>query len=284
MEENNYIEDVAPVTYFDVLPIKNTVLFPGVLLPIAVSKKSSLKLIKAANKDNRKLILLTQKDGKIAEPKENDLYSTGVLARVLQIIPVPEMGKDTMMAIFESYHRVQASDFIEENGQLQAQAFEVEEHMPLKADRPQFKATADNIRETVIKILDERDNAPAGLQTSIQNIKDDATMVNYVSSIYHMPTDQKQGLLEIHSMMERAEALLTLLQKDLQELTIKADVRRRTAEKIDGNASTSCSKRWRPSRKTWARTMTTRKPSRSCVNAQRKRNGLRSSESSLRRS
>ena len=118
--------------YFDVLPIKNTVLFPGVLLPIAVSKKSSLRLIKSANKDNRKLLLLTQKDGKVTDPQEDDLYTTGVLARVLQIIPVPEMGKDTMMTIFESYHRVQASGLMEENGQLRAQAIDMEENTPAK--------------------------------------------------------------------------------------------------------------------------------------------------------
>ena len=119
MEENNNI-------LYDVLPIKNKVLFPGVLIPIAVSKKNSLKLIKAANKDNRRLLLLTVKDNKATDPKEADLYTTGVLARVLQVIPVPEMGKDTMMTIFESYHRVQASDFIEEDGQLKAQAFIME--------------------------------------------------------------------------------------------------------------------------------------------------------------
>ena len=214
------------------LPIKNTVLFPSVLLPIAVSKKSSLKLIKAANKDNRQLILLTQKDGKVAEPQAKDLYTTGVMAHVLQISPVPEMGKDTMMTIFESFHRVQVTDFLEEDGQLKAHPMEMAEHMPLKNDKL-FKATADNIRETIVKILNEREDAPAGLQMSIKSINSDPLMVNYVCSMYHMPAEQKQGLLEIHSLAERAEALLTILQKDLQELTIKADIRRRTAEKID---------------------------------------------------
>lgn len=242
MEENSYMEEInymgepqsdrVEYTNYDVLPIKNTVLFPGVLLPIAVSKKSSLKLIKAANKDNRRLILLTQKDGKVAEPKENDLYTFGVMARVLQIIPVPDMGKDTMMTIFETFHRVQAVDFVEDNGQLKARAFEMEENVPQRSEKQEFKATAESIRETVVKIMNERE-APAGLMTTINSIRDNVMMVNYVCSIYHMPTEQKQGLLEIHSMMERAEALLTILQKDLQELTIKADIRRRTAEKID---------------------------------------------------
>ena len=233
MEDNYQIEQ----TFYDVLPIKNNVVFPGVLLPIAVSKKSSLKLIKAAEKDNRPLLLLTQKDGKVTkEPKEllaeDQLYTLGVLARVIQIVPVPEMGKDTMMAVFEGLQRVQALDLKEENGILQAHALEVEEHMPLKSDK-QFKATVENIKETVLKILAEKDGNTSGLESAIRTINSTPTLVNYVCAIYQMPTEAKQGLLEVHSLDERAEALLTILQKDLEELTIKADIRRRTAEKID---------------------------------------------------
>ena len=233
MEDNYQIEQ----TFYKVLPIKNNVVFPGVLLPIAVSKKSSLKLIKAAEKENRPLLLLTQKDGKVSkEPKEllaeDQLFTLGVLARVIQVVPVPEMGRDTMMAVFEGLQRVQALDMYEENGVLQAHALEVEEHMPLKNDK-QFKATVENIKETVLKILSEQDGNTTGLESAIRTINSTPTLVNYVCAIYHMPTEAKQGLLEIHSLTERAEALLTILQKDLDELIIKADVRRRTAEKID---------------------------------------------------
>ena len=233
MEDNYQIEQ----TFYDVLPIKNNVVFPGVLLPIAVSKKSSLKLIKAAEKDNRPLLLLTQKDGKVTkEPKEllaeDQLFTLGVLARVIQIIPVPEMGRDTMMAVFEGLQRVQAVDMYEENGILKAHALEAKENMPLKDDK-QFKAMADNIKETVLKILDEQDGNTTGLESAIRTINSTPTLVNYVCAIYHMPTEAKQGLLEIHALTERAEALLTILQKDLDELIIKADIRRRTAEKID---------------------------------------------------
>ena len=233
MEDNYQIEQ----TFYEVLPIKNNVVFPGVLLPIAVSKKSSLKLIKAAEKDNRPLLLLTQKDGKVTkEPKElmaeDQLFTLGVLARVIQIVPVPEMGRDTMMAVFEGLQRVQAVDMYEENGILHAHALEVEEHMPLKNDK-QFKATVESIKETVLKILSEQDGNTTGLESAIRTINSTPTLVNYVCAIYHMPTEAKQGLLEIHALTERAEALLTILQKDLDELIIKADIRRRTAEKID---------------------------------------------------
>jgi ATP-dependent Lon protease len=142
------------------------------------------------------------------------------------------MGKDTMMTVFEGIHRVQASNFTIEDGILKAEAFEIEEHMPLKNDK-KFKATVDSIKETVLKILSEREDAPVGLQMSIRNINSTPTLVNYVCAIYHMDTESKQGLLEIHSLSERAEALLTLLHKDLEEQNIKADIRRRTAEKID---------------------------------------------------
>ena len=228
MEENYLIENI----YYDVLPIRNNVVYPGVMMPIAISKKSSLKLLKAANQEERPLILLTQKNNEAKDPTEQDLYKLGVIARVLQIIPVPEMGKDTQMAIFEGLNRVQAVDFMEEAGVLKAHAYEMEEHMPTKNDK-QFKATVDTIKETVQKIMSEREDAPAGLKASLQHISSTPTLVNYVCAIYHMPTETKQGLLEIHSLQERATALLAILEKDLEEMTIKADIRRRTAEKID---------------------------------------------------
>ena len=229
MEDNYQIEQ----KYYKVLPIKNTVMFPGILLPIAVSKKNSLKLIRAAEKSNETLILLTQTDNKAANPTENELHTIGTFARVIQIIPVPEMGKDTMMTIFEGYHRVQAVDFQNaEDGTLEAHAFEMDEHMPLKNDK-QFKGTLDTIRETVLEILSKQEGAPAGLQSSLKNLTNSPSFLNYVCAVYHLPTETKQELLEIHDLTERANAVLTILQKDLEELNIKEDIRRRTAEKID---------------------------------------------------
>ncbi len=228
MEDNYQIEN----RLYEVLPIRNQVVYPGVMLPIAISKKSSLKLLKDAEKDGRTIILLTQKNNEAKEPTEQDLYTIGVLARVIQMLPVPEMGKDTQMAVFEGLNRIQAVDFVEENSKLFAHAVEMAEQMPLKTDK-QFKVTVDTIKDTMQKVMSERDDAPAGLQTAIRNINSSPTLVNYICAIYHMPTNTKQGLLEIHSLTERAEALLNVLEKDLEELNIKADIRRRTQETMD---------------------------------------------------
>ena len=229
MEDNYSIENNK---YYDVLPIRNNVVFPGVLIPIAVSKKSSLKLIKSADKENRPLILLTQKNNNVKEPQPEDLYSLGVLAHVIQIMPVPEMGKDTMMTIFEGLQRVQAVDIMEEDGRLKAHAFEMGEKMPLKNDK-NFNETVDAIRETVLNILSKQESAPAGLQSALKNLTSSPSFLNYVCAIYHMSTEKRQGLLEIHDLTERANALLSLLQKDLEELTIKEDIRNRTVEKMN---------------------------------------------------
>ena len=232
MEDNYQIEQ----KFYKVLPVKNTVLFPGVLLPIAVSKKSSLKLIKLAEKNNEPLLLLTQKDNNAANPTENDLYTLGTLGRVVQIIPVPEMGKDTMMTIFEGMHRVQATDLVVEDGVMMANAMAMDEHMPLKTDK-QFKGVVDTIRETLLDILPKMENTStdfhSGLQASLKNLTSSPSFLNYVCCIYRMSTETRQGLLEIHDLTERANALLTILEKDLEELTIKEDIRRRTHESID---------------------------------------------------
>ena len=228
MEDKYQIENKL----YEVLPIRNNVVYPGVMMPIAISKKSSLKLLKDALKAGKPLILLTQKNNDTKNPTEQDLYTVGVLAQVIQMIPSPEMGKDTQMAIFDGLNRVQAVDFVEEDGKLMAHAVEMAEQMPLKSDK-QFKATVDTIKEKVQKIMSERDDAPAGLQTALRSIGSSPTLLNYICAIYHMPTASKQGLLEIHSLAERADALLTILEKDLEEMNIKADIRRRTAEKID---------------------------------------------------
>ena len=229
MEDNYQIEH----KFYKVLPIKNNVVFPGVMMPIAVSKKKSLKLIKDAQKNENPLILLTQKDNRVADPTQNDLYSIGTIARVVQIIPVPEMGKDTMMTIFEGLRRVKADDFHEcIDGTMESYAYEMEEKMPLKSDK-HFKATMDNIKETVSNILSKREDAPSGLQSSLNRLTSSPSLLNYVCAIYQMPAETKQGLLEIHDLTERATALLTILEKDLEELTIKEDIRRRTMEKMD---------------------------------------------------
>ena len=230
MEEINNTDQ----KYYKVLPIKNNVVFPAVMMPIAVSKKNSLKLIKEAEKNHQPLILLTQKDAKMTDPQPENLYPVGTLAFVIQVLPVPEMGKDTMFAIFDGQHRIQAVNFKQEADGLQAQTIEMPEYVPTDKH---FKVKVDTIRDTVLKIIkkseDSSSNWQTALQAALKNLTGSPAFLNYVCAHYQMPTATKQGLLEIHDLDERANALLSILEKDLEELSIKEDIRRRTMEQMD---------------------------------------------------
>lgn len=227
-------EDIEEIKQYEVLPVRNTVLFPGVLMPVAVSRKTSLKLIKAAHKAKRQILVLAQRDSAVDEPDGNDLYALGTIARIMQIVPVPDMdAEEHVMAILEGVKRVQAIDFQEnETGMLTAEVQVLEEQMPLKNDK-QFAATHDSIRELVLNILSHRDNPSADLQLTLRTINNAPTLVNYVCATYDISMEQKQELLAIDSLPERATAMLAILEKDNEMQNIKADIRRRTHEAMD---------------------------------------------------
>ena len=226
------MEEIIEDKQYEVLPIRNNVVFPGVMMPIAVSKESSLNLLNSAQRDGSAFLVLTQKDSSITEPTENDLYHVGTYAKVLQVVPVPQMGENVHMAILEGIYRVEASDFQYNNGRMTAKALLLKEKMPLKNDK-HFYATVDAIRDTILRILTNMESSPVDLQMSIRNMSTSPSLLNYVCAIYHMPTEYKQELLAIDSLAERASRMLGILEKDSEEQSIKADIRRRTHEAMD---------------------------------------------------
>ncbi len=231
MKENDIRED----QWYEVLPVKNIVLFPGVLLPVAVSRPKSLKLIKEARKNETPLIVLTQRDDSVQEPTSDDLYPLGTICRVVQIVPVPDMGEDHVMAILEGAARVQAVDFQENESEIwTARPLVLKEKMPQKGDK-QFIAAHESIRDLVLRILSNREgsNPQVDIQMTLRSIGNGPTLVNYVCAVYFFSTAQKEELLAIDSLTERATAVLTLLEKENEMMNIKADIRRRTHEAMD---------------------------------------------------
>ena len=224
--------------WYNVLPVKNTVLFPGIMMPIAITRSSSMKLVKSAHKKNEMVIVLTQKDDSVDEPvSTNDFYSMGTLAYVKQIVPVPEMvqkmGDDVVFAIFEGLHRVQPIDMQKESGgRLSASIKICEEEMPKFSDK-KFAALADSVREVVLKLLSNKDNPSVDAEMTIKSVNNSPSLINYVCAIYHFNTAYKQELLNITSLMERAQNVLETLEKENEIQNIKEDIRRRTAEKMD---------------------------------------------------
>lgn len=220
--------------WYNILPVRNTVLFPGIMMPISISRQSSLRLVRSAHKNNEPLVVLTQTDDTVSEPiGDGDLYTLGTFARVLQIIPMPEMGKDTVFAIFEGLNRVQVTDFQRESSsRLMGNVRLCDELMPESGDK-EFRAVVDNLREVVLKLLSNKDNSPVDAQVTIRSVRSNPSLVNYVSAIYPFPTRYKQELLTIDSLMDRATNVLGTLEKENEMQNIKEDIRRRTHEQMD---------------------------------------------------
>ena len=213
----------------DVLPLRNMVLFPGVLMPVAVGRPKSLKLVNSAYKQEKLLAVCCQKEHDIEEPKENDLYTLGVAARVIQTI---ELQSGTLMVILEGVARIEVTEFIPSRNGLRARIHRKDEIFPEKSNK-EFLALASSIKDEASQILKNSDNVPPEASMTLKSIENPPTLVNYVCTNFDIKIGEKQQLLGIDSIYERALNLLAVLHEELEMLRMKADISKKTKEELD---------------------------------------------------
>src|SRR5699024_370419 len=183
-----------------ILPLRNTVLFPGVVIPITAGRDRSIALIKAANNGNKTIGVVAQKDAKIENPKPEDLNRLGVVAKILKVLKMPD-GNTTV--IIQGKKRFQIDEIISENPYIQAKVSEVEEVRPENHDE-EFLAVIDSIKEASLKIIKESPNIPSEASFAIKNIESNAFLINFVASNMNLAVKEKQELLAINDLHERA--------------------------------------------------------------------------------
>ena len=213
----------------DVLPLRNMVLFPGVLMPVAVGRPKSLKLVNNAYKQEKLLAVCCQKERDVQEPKENDLYVLGAAARVIQTI---ELQSGTLMVILEGVARIEVEEFLPSRNGLRARIKRKEEIFPEKSDK-EFLALASSIKDEAAQILKNTDNVPPEASMTLKSIENPPTLVNYVCTNFDIKIEEKQRLLQIDSIYERAINLLAILHEELEMLRMKADISKKTKEELD---------------------------------------------------
>ncbi len=213
----------------DVLPLRNMVLFPGVLMPVAVGRPKSLKLVNNAYKQEKLLAVCCQKERDVQEPKENDLYVLGAAARVIQTI---ELQSGTLMVILEGVARIEVEEFLPSRNGLRARIKRKEEIFPEKSDK-EFLALASSIKDEAAQILKNTDNVPSEASMTLKSIENPPTLVNYVCTNFDIKIEEKQRLLQIDSIYERAINLLAILHEELEMLRMKADISKKTKEELD---------------------------------------------------
>ncbi|MCQ2347464.1 MAG: endopeptidase La [Paludibacteraceae bacterium] len=213
-----------------VLPLRNKVLFPGVLLPVAVTRPRSQKLVTNAYQQEKMLAVCCQKDRDVQDPTENDLYDLGTAARVARILQMPD---SSIMVILEGIERIHIEEFTStKTNIIRAHIKVYNEIFPHKNDK-QFFAIVSNIKDQATKILRATENMPAEAGMTIRNIDNPPTLVNYICVNFGIKISDKQDLLGLESINARALHLLELLNKEVQMIEMKADIQTKTKEDID---------------------------------------------------
>jgi len=222
--KNEDIPDVLPI-----LPLRNTVLFPGVVIPITAGRDQSIKLIKEANKGNKTIGVVAQKNEATENPKLDDIYTVGTVARILKMLKMPD---GNTMVVLQGKKRFEIENLVQEKPYLKAKVKELVEDIPNKKES-EFKAIIDSVKDISLRIIKENPNIPTEASFAIKNIQSDSFLINFVSSNLNLSTDAKQELLNINSLKERAMQTLKKMNKELQRLELSNDIQSKVREDMD---------------------------------------------------
>ena len=212
-----------------ILPLINTVLFPGVVIPITAGRDKSIQLIKDANKSNKIIGVVAQKDQNIENPSPSDLYSLGTVAQILRVLKMPD-GNTTV--IIQGKRRFEIKSITKEEPYLKASIKPVEETFPVK-DNSEFKAIIDSIKDMALKIIHENPNIPSEASFAIKNIQSHAFLINFVSSNMNLSVIEKQRVLSIFDLQESAIECLKLMNVEYQKLELKNDIQSKVRTDLD---------------------------------------------------
>jgi ATP-dependent Lon protease len=216
------IPDLLPI-----LPLRNTVLFPGVVIPITVGREKSIRLINESYKKSRIIGTVAQKDGNIDDPGINDLYRTGTVAQIVRILQMPD---DSTSIIIQGRKRFQIDTLVSENPYHIARVKPLNDVKPPKKDQ-EFEAIVGSLKDLSLRIIKLSSNIPPETSFAVKNIESSSFLINFICSNSDLDIKDKQKLLEDNNMKNRGLNLLQFLTKEVQMLELKNDIQ--TKVKLD---------------------------------------------------
>ena len=226
-EENLFDNPLDPV--LPILPLRNMVLFPGIVLPVSVGRKSSLRLVKDAFKHERPLGVFCQRSPETEDPQQKDLYETGTAARVVRIFEMPDQ---TTTVILQGMQRLQLTSVVSSRPYLSGEVVSLTEVLPKRGNR-EFKAIVDNCKDLAVRFIKTSEDMQPDAAFAIKNISNGMFLVNFVSSNLPFDVKEKMQLLQEESLQERATRLLSILNREVQLADLKASIQMRTREDLD---------------------------------------------------
>lgn len=212
-----------------ILPVRNIVLFPGVVIPITVGRQKSIRLVKKFYKGDRTIGVVAQENQKTEEPNFQDIYQVGTVAKILRMFVLPD-GNTTIL--IQGKRRFKIVEEIQTEPFLQAKVSMLKDIHP-NMDKKEIKGLLQSVKETATKILKMNPEIPQDAQVAINNIESENFLTHFLSSNINAELKDKQKLLEFDDAADRATWLLQLMDKDIQMLEIKRDIHTKVHTDID---------------------------------------------------
>ena len=212
-----------------ILPLRNTVLFPGVVIPITVGRDKSINLIKDAYKGEKIIGVVAQRDVGIEDPKFEDLNSVGTVAHVLKMLRMPD-GNTTI--IIQGKRRFKLDKCVQSEPYIRCTVKAFPETKASTTDK-EFMAVVASLKDLALQIIQQSPNIPSDAAFAIRNIESHTFLINFISSNSNLDVGKKQELLEIADHKERATRVLEHLSKELQMLELKNQIQSKVRTDID---------------------------------------------------
>ncbi|TFV93042.1 endopeptidase La [Algoriphagus kandeliae] len=211
-----------------ILSVRNTVLFPGVVIPITVGRQRSIKLVKKAQKGDKLVGVCAQINPNVDDPSWEDIYQVGTVAKIIKMIVLPD-GNTTI--IIQGKKRFQIEEQVTDDPYFVANVKYLDENFPKSSKR--VKALEESLKEAATRILHLNPEIPREAQVALDNIDNTPFLTHFLSSNINAPVESKQKLLEINDGVERATLLLEFMLKDIQMLELKSEIQKKVHTDID---------------------------------------------------
>ena len=228
-DEHAFDVNIKSGEVLPILPLRNMVLFPGVFLPVTVGRKSSLKLVREAEKKNKDIAVVCQRAAQVDEPGINDLHNIGTIGRIVRVLEMPDQ---TTTVILQGMKRLNLKEITETKPYLKGEVELLEEDVPEKNDK-EFQALVETCKDLTMRFIKSSDIMHQDSSFAIKNINNHMFLVNFICSNLPLNKDKKIELLNFQSLRERTYHLLEILNQEVQLAEIKASIQLRAREDID---------------------------------------------------
>ena len=226
-EEMNNNEEFPPS--IPLLPVRNTVLFPGVVIPITVGRKKSIKLVKEAYSGDKIIGVIAQKNSKNEDPSPADLHTVGTVAKIIKMLVLPD-GNTTI--IIQGKRRFKLDNIVQNDPYFKGDISLLEENVPNK-NRKEIKAIISSLKDLANKVLKLNPDIPKEAEIALNNIESSGFLTHFLASNLNVPVESKQEILEVVDWGDRAKLILEHLSSEVQLLEIKKEIHKKTHTDID---------------------------------------------------